>query len=332
MKKKASTNTKNLDKEKLQNMYRDMWRIRKFEYAVAECVNRGLVSGPHLYVGEEAIAVGVCAALRKEDYITSTHRGHGHCIAKGGEMKPMLAELLAKETGYCKGKGGSMHIADVSLGILGANGIVGGGFPIAAGAALGALVLKKDWVAVGFFGDAATNTGSFHEALNLASVWKLPVVYVCENNCFGMFTPACDSTSVDDISIRAKSYNMPGITVDGNDILAVYEAAKEAIDRARSGKGPSLIECKTSRQLGHYQGDTQRYRDPDDVKRTEKNDPIPRFRSFLVSSGALTETLADEIEAGVQKEADEAIQFAVDSPEPDMSELTKDVYVPFKPI
>jgi len=313
-------------------MYRDMWRIRKFEYAVAECVNRGLVSGPHLYIGEEAIAVGVCTALRSDDYITTTHRGHGHCIAKGGQMKPMLAELLAKETGYCKGKGGSMHIADVSSGILGANGIVGGGIPIAAGAALGALVQKRDWVAVGFFGDAASNTGSFHEALNLASVWKLPVVYVCEHNSFGMFTPSADSTSVDDISIRAKSYNIPGITVDGNDILAVYGAPKEAIERARSGKGPTLIECKTRRQLGHYQGDTQRYRNPDDIKHTKEIDPLPRFQKHLISSNIITEALACEIETKAQTEAEEAIQFAIDSPEPDLSELTKDVYIPFKPI
>ena len=250
-----------LGPEHLRTMYRDMMRIRKFEYAVMNCVNRGFVAGgPHLYIGEESIAVGVCAALRPTDFITSTHRGHGHCLAKGGQMKPMLAELLAKSTGYCKGKGGSMHIADMSIGILGANGIVGGGFPIAAGAALGAIMQGEDRVVVCFFGDGSTNTGSFHEALNLASIWKLPVVYVCENNSFGMFSSSLSTTAVCDIANRAQAYAIPGVGVDGNDILAVYEAAAEAVARARSGAGPTLLECKTSRLLGHYCGDTQRYR------------------------------------------------------------------------
>jgi pyruvate dehydrogenase E1 component alpha subunit len=247
-------------------------------------------------------------------------------------MKPMLAEVLAKATGYCKGKGGSMHIADISLGILGANGIVGGGFPIAAGAGLGAQILGGDWVAACFFGDGSTNTGSFHEGLNLASIWKLPVVYVCENNRFGMFTPMSTSTPVDDLCVRAQSYNIPGVLVDGNDVLAVYETAKAAVGRARGGEGPTLIECKTYRHMGHYQGDTQRYRDPAEVERWKKLDPIPRFGAHLIDSGALTESQAREIEAGAQREANEAIDFAISSPEPDLSELTRDVYVPFKPI
>ncbi len=326
-----STVIADLTNDQLLKMYRDMWRIRRFESAVAECVNRGLVAGgPHLYIGEEAVAVGVCATLRRTDFITSTHRGHGHCIAKGGQMKPMLAELFAKSTGYCKGKGGSMHIADVSLGILGANGIVGGGFPIAAGAALGAVMLDGDWVAACFFGDGSTNTGSFHEGLNLASIWKLPVVYVCENNCFGMFTPLACTTPVDDIAHRAQSYGIPGVTVDGNDVVAVYETAQAAVARARAGEGPTLIECKTYRHMGHYQGDTQRYRDPAEVQRWKALDPIPRFRQMLMQCEVLTEAVDREIEAATQREAEEAIEFAIASPEPDLAELTKDVYVPFK--
>ena len=310
-----------------------MHRIRSFEYAVVDLVNRGLVAGgPHLYIGEEAVAVGVCSTLQLIDYITSTHRGHGHCLAKGGQMKPMFAELLGKATGYCKGKGGSMHIADVSLGILGANGIVGGGFPIAAGAALGSRIKKKEWVAACFFGDGATNTGSFHEAVNLAAIWKLPVLFVCENNSYGMFTPIARSTPITDLCMRAQSYGIPGVEVDGNDILAVYETAKEARTRALSGEGPTLIECKTYRHMGHYQGDTQRYRDPEEVERWKKLDPIARFRQTLMESGVLNQKADEEIVAEVQRETDEAVEFAIQSPEPDLSELTKDVYVPFKPV
>ena len=229
-----------LPNEKLLDMYRLMLRIRIFELAVEDCVDRGLVAGgPHLYIGEEAVAVGVCSALRPTDYITSTHRGHGHCIAKGGEMKPMLAELLAKATGYCKGKGGSMHIADMGLGILGANGIVGGGYSIAVGAALGGRIKDKEWISACFFGDASTNTGSFHEAMNLAAIWKLPVLFVCENNCFGMFTPLAMSTPINDISLRAQSYGIPGVLVDGNDVLAVYETAEAAmVSSPISGRTP----------------------------------------------------------------------------------------------
>lgn len=319
--------------ETLLDMYRQMYRIRVFETTVAELVDRGLVAGgPHLYIGEEAVAVGVCSALRPTDYITSTHRGHGHCIAKGGEMKPMLAELLAKVTGYCRGKGGSMHIADISLGILGANGIVGGGFPIAVGAALGGRIKHKDWVSACFFGDASTNTGSFHEAMNLAAVWKLPTLFVCENNGFGMFTPLTVSTSVTDICVRAQSYGIPGVLVDGNDVLAVYEAAKGAVERARAGDGPTLIECKTYRHLGHYQGDAQRYRDPEETERWKKRDPIVQFRQALIENAVLTEDIDQEIVSAVQREADEAVEFATTSPEPDLSELTMHVYVPFKPV
>jgi TPP-dependent pyruvate/acetoin dehydrogenase alpha subunit len=322
-----------LNADRLLDMYRQMSRIRIFEYTVADCVNRGLVAGgPHLYIGEEAVAVGVCSTLRRTDYITSTHRGHGHCIAKGGQMKPMLAELFAKATGYCKGKGGSMHIADVSLGILGANGIVGGGFPIAAGAALGAVIQDKDWVAACFFGDGSTNTGAFHEGVNLAAIWKLPVIYVCENNCFGMFTPLACSTPIGDICLRAQSYGIPGIMVDGNDVLAVREAAEAAVDRARSGDGPTIVECKTYRHMGHYQGDTQRYRDPSEVEHWKKLDPIPRFKQHLLDNGIMTEAMDREILAQMKQEADEAVDFAVNSPEPDLSTLTKDVYVPFKPV
>ncbi|MCL4466107.1 MAG: thiamine pyrophosphate-dependent dehydrogenase E1 component subunit alpha [Chloroflexi bacterium] len=323
----------NLSTEDLLGMYRQMCLIREFEYGVLDCIKRGLImGGPHLYVGEEAIAVGVCSTLRPSDYITSTHRGHGHCIAKGGQLKPMMAELFTKATGYCKGKGGTMHIADMDLGILGANGIVGAGLPIAVGAALSGRLKGKDWVVACFFGDGASNTGAFHEALNLAAVWKLPVLFICENNGYGMFSPLRMTTSVADVAERAHSYDIPGIVVDGNDVLAVREAALAAVGRARAGEGPTLIECKTYRHLGHFVGDPAVYRDDDEVAAWMRRDPIVRFRQFLVERALLAEDADRELRTEIQAEVEQAEAFALESPEPDPTELKADVYAPLKPV
>src|ERR1700687_4268260 len=245
-----------LGKDLLLDMYRSMTRIRLFETQVRDLATANEIPGfVHVSIGEEASATGVCAALRKTDRITSTHRGHGHLIAKGGRLDKMMAEIFGKRTGYCKGKGGSMHIVDYSLGILGANGIVGGGLPIATGSALGAVIAGKDDVTVGFFGDGASNEGTFHESLNLAAVWRLPVVFVCENNGFGEFTPMETVTSVKDIAVRAQAYAIPGHIVDGNDVFEVYHYASEALARARAGEGPTLLECKTYRWEGHVVGE-----------------------------------------------------------------------------
>lgn len=322
-----------LSEEDLLGMYRQMHRIRAFEMSVFDGVQRGVIAGgPHLYVGEEAIAVGVCTSLHPTDFITSTHRGHGHLIAKGGRLKPMMAEILGKATGYCKGKGGSMHIADLDLGILGANGIVGGGLPTAVGAALSSKLKQGGWVVASFFGDGAANTGSFHESLNLAGAWKLPVIFVCENNTFAMFTPMEWTTAISDLSIRATGYGMAGVTVNGNDVLAVYRAAVEARDRALAGEGPTLLECKTYRFLGHYVGDPEDYRTPEEVEEHKKNDPLPRFEKVLVEAGMLNEELMQQIVAETQQEAEEALEFALSSPDPDISELTADVRRPFNPL
>ena len=322
-----------LTKDALVELYRQMHRIRAFEEAVLDCIKRGLIAGgPHLYIGEEAVAVGVCSALRSSDYITSTHRGHGHCIAKGGQMKPMLAEIFAKATGYCKGKGGTMHIADMDLGILGANGIVGAGLPIAVGAALTGRLKGSDWVVASFFGDGASNTGAFHESVNLAAIWKLPVLFVCENNLYGMFSPMSVTTTITDVACRAQSYAIPGVVVDGNDVLAVREVAATAVERARSGEGPTLIECKTYRHLGHFVGDTESYRSSEEVAKWKKSDPILRFRRFLVERSVLDDETDRQILGEIKREVEEAVDFAIASPEPEMAELMNDIYVPFKPV
>jgi TPP-dependent pyruvate/acetoin dehydrogenase alpha subunit len=322
-----------LGDDRLLDMYRQMQRIRIFEQTVFDCIQRGLISGgPHLYLGEEAIAVGVCAALRPGDFITSTHRGHGHCIAKGGQFKPMLAELFTKATGYCKGKGGTMHIADMDLGILGANGIVGAGLPIAVGAALSSRLKGAGWAVAAFFGDSASNTGAFHEAINLAAVWKLPVLFVCENNLFGMFTATCDSTPIPDIALRAQGYGIPGVIVDGNDVLAVHAAAATAVARGVAGAGPTLIECKTYRHIGHFVGDDEKYRDPAVTAQWKERDPIPRFKQYLTERGVLDAATERQIVAEIERDAQEAVEFAVNSPEPELSELMTDIYSPLKPV
>ena len=316
-----------IEKEKLIDMYRVMVRIRTFENRVYKEFAAGNIPGfVHLYAGEEAIATGACANLRLDDYITSTHRGHGHLIAKGGKTDRMMAELYGKKTGYNKGKGGSMHIADVESGILGANAIVGAGIPIAGGAALSAKMRGTDQVAICFFGDGACNTTRFHEGINLASIWKLPIVYIIENNVYAETTTVSYAMNISKIADRAAAYGLPGKTVDGNDVQAVYEAVGEAVARARKGGGPSLIECITCRHYGHYEGDTQTYRTKQEFEECHKRDPIPRFRKKLVKTGALTEKEADKIHQEVEEEIDRAVKFAEESPLPDPEETLEDVY------
>ncbi|SHM44244.1 pyruvate dehydrogenase E1 component alpha subunit [Caldanaerovirga acetigignens] len=316
-----------LTKELFLDMYTKMNKIRKFEERVSELFAQGKILGfVHLYIGEEATAVGVCENLTDKDYITSTHRGHGHLIAKGGDLKFMMAELYGKVTGYCKGKGGSMHIADVQKGILGANGIVGGGLPIACGAGLSAKLRGTDQVTVCFFGDGASNQGTFHEALNIASIWKLPVVFVCENNLYGISMRQDKHQAIADIADRAMAYGFPGVTVDGNDVLAVYEAAREAVKRAREGAGPTLIECKTYRWRGHFEGDPTVYRPKEEVEEWMERDPIPRLVRYILDNNIATEEELKDIEENIIRELEEAVKFAEESPYPEETSAVEDVY------
>jgi pyruvate dehydrogenase E1 component alpha subunit len=306
-----------IPRDRLLSMYERMLKIRHFEDRVKDLFAAGEMPGfVHLYLGQEAVAVGACTALRDDDYITSTHRGHGHIIAKGGDVKRVMAELYGKATGYNKGKGGSMHIAAPSLGILGANGIVGAGLPIATGAGLSAKLRKSGQVAVCFFGDGASNQGTFHEAINIASAFNLPVVYVCENNLYAVGTRQSKVRKIEDIADRGVGYGIPGLAVDGNDVIAVYEACQEAVDRARAGKGPTLVECKTYRWRTHFEGEPDTYRPPEEVEAWLKREPIAPYRRRLVEQGVLTEEEADRIVAGVVKELDEAVEFARTSPLP----------------
>ncbi len=314
-------------KEQMKDIYLRMRRIRNFESAASRLFAEGKIYGfAHLYLGEEAIAPAVCECLRDDDYITSTHRGHGHIIAKGGDINLMMAELFGRYTGYCKGKGGSMHIADRDKGILGANGIVGAGQPISCGAGLSIKIRKTDQVCACFFGDGSTNQSTFHESLNLASIWKLPIVFVCENNHYGISMSQDRHQAIKDISDRAAVYNIPGVSVDGNDPMAVYEAAQEAVARARAGKGPTLIECKTYRQHGHFEGDPATYKPPEEQAAWMAKDPMPRYSKFLVENGVMTQAEIDEVDKKVAKEIDDAIVFADAQPfAPDDSVVT-DVY------
>jgi len=314
--------------QEMLQIYRMMCRIRAFETSVAELFAANRLPGHvHLSTGEEAVAVGVCSTLRKNDYITSTHRGHGHVIAKGAELRRMMAELYGKATGYCRGKGGSMHIADFSIGVLGANGVVAGGLPIAVGAGLSCKLRKTDQVVACFFGDGASNRGPFHEALNMASIWKLPVLFVCENNQFASTTPFSYSTSVKSIAVRAEGYGIPGKSVDGNRILDVREAALEAVDRARHGKGPTLLEAMTYRIRGHFEGDPQRYRTKEEVEEQATNrDPIRQFRDLLSKEEILPKDLDQKIQDEIDQEIKEAIRFAEESPLPLPSDALEGLY------
>ena len=317
-------------KEQAAQFYETMCTIRKFEETVKHDFLAGEIPGfTHVYIGEEAIATGVCAALRQDDVIASTHRGHGHCVAKGADVNRMMAEIFGKKTGLCQGRGGSMHIADFSIGMLGANGVVGGGYNLATGAALAnKMVLKNDKVSVVFFGDGASNRGTFHEAMNAASAWKLPVVFVNEMNCWASTTPYRKTCNVENISDRAKGYNVPGVIVDGQDVFAVYEAAKEAVERARRGEGPTFIEAKTYRIEGHFVGDPELYRKKEEtMKIFHDTDPLKKFRETMEEMGGLmTAAECDELDAKCDAKIKAAKDFAMESEYPDASEYLKYVY------
>jgi pyruvate dehydrogenase E1 component alpha subunit len=304
-----------------------MWSIRRFEEAVDDLFGRGLMHGTmHLSIGQEASATGACLALRPDDAITSTHRGHGHCIAKGADLTRMMAELLAKETGYCRGRGGSMHIADVATGNLGANGIVAGGIPIATGAALAYRLRGEDRVVACFFGDGATNEGAFHEAVNLAAIWKLPVVFICENNKYGMSFSTELSMAVPHVADRAAAYGIPGVTVDGNDVDAVYDAVSEAVERARSGEGPTLVENVTYRWKGHSKSDKNLYRTKEEIAEWRGQDPILRFEARIKESGLLSDEEIQGIRTQALEEMRDAVRTANAAPDADPSDLLDAVF------
>jgi acetoin:2,6-dichlorophenolindophenol oxidoreductase subunit alpha len=308
----------NVSQKMMLEMYRRMVRIREFELAAIDLFKRGQVKGAvHPYIGQEASGVGICMALRNDDLIAGTHRSHGHNIAKGADSKKMMAEILGKETGYCKGRGGSMHIAAFETGSLGALAVVGSGIPIAVGAALGFKMRGEDRVAVPFTGDAGTNTGNWHESMNMAAIWDLPVVFALENNHYGVSTNISYSCRVEDLSIRAQSYGIPGVRVDGFDVLAVYEAAVQAVARARRGEGPTLLVTESYRFEGHYAGEPEVYRDRAEVQEWRKKDPIPRFRKYLLEHDKATAAQLDAIDAEIKQEMADAVKFAQESPQPD---------------
>lgn len=314
-------------KEQLLQFYQQMFLIREFELRAINERRAGLIPGfIHSCVGQEATAVGACAALNTDDVITSTHRGHGHLIAKGGAPKYMMAELAARSTGYCGGKGGSLHMNDFDLGILGANGIVAGGIPMAAGAALAFQMREEKRVALAFFGDGAVNEGAFHEAANLAGLWKLPIIFFCENNLYGEGTPQSKQAPVADLAIRAEGYAFPGVIVDGNDVLAVYEATQRAVERARAGEGPTFVEGKTYRFRGHYEGDPMVYRSKKEMDEWRQRDPIATFSRQLLEVDRATEADIAKIKADVQATLDEAVHFAASSPHPEPETALEGVY------
>lgn len=281
----------------------------------------------HVSIGQEAVPVGVCSVLRPDDYISNTHRGHGQALAKGADLKKFMAELYGRRDGYCRGKAGSMHVACKELGIIGSNGVVGGGIPIALGTAFASQYQGNDRVTVCFFGDGATNEGAFHESINLAAVWNLPMVFCCENNRWAEFTPQKVHTKLEDLSRRAEAYGIPGVTVDGDDVLKVRKAAEKAVAKARKGEGPTLLECKTHRWFGHFAGDSQKYRDPKEIEEVRKFDPILRFQNLLLEMKHLTLELVKKMEDQLRVEIEEAVAFAESSPVPGKEDILQDVYV-----
>lgn len=319
-----------LSGKELTEVFSAMFRIRKFEEKAGELFSQGLIPGLiHLYIGEEAVAVGVCSNLEPSDYVVSTHRGHGHCIAKGGDIKKMMAELLGRSTGYSKGRGGSMHMIAPEIGVMGCSGIVGAGIPIAAGLGLSSDVKKSGKVVTCFFGDGASNTGTFHEGLNLAAAWKLPVVFVCENNLYAISVPMKKTTTIEHVADRAAAYGIPGIIVDGMDVILVYNAFREAAERARAGNGPTLMECKTYRFRGHFEGDPKGggvYRSEAEMTEWKNKCPIRSFRTKLIDNEILTEKEVQEIERRIIEEIEEAAEFAQNSPYPPASEVSNDVF------
>ncbi len=317
-----------LTAEKQLEMLRLMQTIRLFEERASDDYMAGAIYGVvHCYIGEEAVAVGICSALTRDDRIISTHRGHGHCIAKGADLNRMMAELYGRRTGYCKGKGGSMHIADFGIGMLGANGIVAGGIPIVTGAGLAAQLEGKGRVAVSFFGDGASNAGPFHESINIAATWKLPMLYVCENNLWSAATAAADTLAVDDVAARAAGYGIPGVIVDGNNVTAVYEVAAAAVSRARAGGGPSLIECKTYRSRTHTERrSAEDLRPPDEVEAWRQRDPIKRLVADLMGQAVLNDEAWQIMNDGISQEIKAAVKFAEDSPFPEPKDALEDVF------
>ncbi|MDQ3767169.1 MAG: thiamine pyrophosphate-dependent dehydrogenase E1 component subunit alpha [Actinomycetota bacterium] len=316
-----------LDKGELLELYRKMVLIRRFEEKASELRQAGFIPGfLHPYIGQEAVATGACAALEDSDVITSTHRGHGHMLARGADPRRMYAELYARKGGYNRAKGGSLHMIDTELGFLGANGIVGGGIPLATGAALQLKRTGSTGVAVSFFGDGATNQGSFHESLNLASLWKLPVIFVCENNLYGEFTPQDKHQPIRDIARRADSYAMTGEIADGNDVLDMLRVASEAVNRARAGAGPSLVEAKTYRHRGHYEGDMGRYRSAQEVEEWMAKDPILNLETGLLQDSRVAQEELDEVRNSLEEELDAAAEFAAASPHPQPGEALEDVF------
>lgn len=314
-----------LSKQELRQIYLLMLQIRIVDEKIAYLMRNNLMRGfSHQYIGQEAVAVGVCKALRDDDYIASTHRGHGHCLAKSEDIKGIVAELLGKKTGFCKGKGGSMHIADVSSGNLGANGIVAGGIPIAVGAAFSAKYRGTDQVVVSFFGDGATNQGSFHESVNFAAVYNLPVVFVCENNLYGFSTSQAKSMKVKNIVERAPAYGIKGLMGDGNDVLQVYDIAKREIEHVRSGKGPVILEYKTYRWTGHSVNDPGEYKPEEEQEWWKEKCPIKRFRKVLAET--FTEQEIQDIEREAAQSFDDALKYAMESPYPEKYEALEDIY------
>jgi len=328
----SDENTLSLPRELCHKMYEKMVTIRRYEEAVLEVYTQGLMRGlAHLYIGQEASAVGICSALNDDDYLTSTHRGHGHLIAKGGKVDRMMAEMMGKVDGYNRGKGGTMHIADMSLGILGANGIVAGGMGMATGAGLSAKMRETQQVAVCFFGDGAMNQGAFLESANIASIWDLPVLFVCENNHYGEYTSAKAITAVKEhIAERAAGFDMPAMVVDGNDTVAVYETAKKMVNRARSGEGPCFIENKTYRYYGHHVGDgdpEKTYRTQEETDRWKAKDPISRFSRRMLKAGMASEEELKKIDEQIKQQVQDAVEYAKQSPYPAAGEVTDHVYV-----
>ena len=320
-----------ISRDKLRWLYETMYRIRRFEETMLEQTFRGNAMGvTHPSDGQEAVPTGICAHLTEKDWIGSTHRGHGHCIAKGLDTKAMMAEIMGRYTGQCKGKGGSMHIADFSKGMLGANAIVGASVPLAVGAALTAKYRgnENESVGVAFFGDGATSQGVVHESMNLAAIWDLPVVFACENNQYAEATPAWYAVSTDDIAARADSYGIPGVQVDGMNVFAVYEAAEEAVARARAGEGPTLLELKTYRYHGHFHADDpKKYRKPDEEEEYQERDCLKHFERLVTQQGVMTEADLQSIRDEIEQEMQDAVEFALNSPMPPMEELYSDVYV-----
>ena len=319
------------NKDLLMLMMRRMMTIRSFEETVIGLVQRAeLVGMAHCYIGEEAVAVGACGALRDDDYITGNHRSHGHPIAKGGDIRKAMAELLGKSTGYCKGKGGSMHLADFSIGILGESGIVASALPVAVGAALGSKMQGNDRVVVSFFGDGASNQGACHEAMNLASIWNLPVIFICENNQYAVTTHFTDTVAVENISDRAQAYNMPGVLVDGQDIMAMYEVTKEAVSRGRAGLGPTLIEARTYRYQEHSEALNRilrdEYRSDEELEQWKRRDPIDLFKALLIDQNIASVNKINELQESVTEAIADALQFARESPYPKEEDLWEDMY------